>query len=133
LSAVTSRRSDIPQTVRIFSDPHTRLGYELDDTGTHVVSNFQTGSGAHPPSHSIGDGVVFPKIKRPGNEADHSPASSTAVKNAWNNNYASPYIFLVWIYVRVRILVGAGDFSFPEPLEDLPVGYSVGTGVVSWE
>jgi hypothetical protein len=53
----------------------------LDYTGTPVISKFHTVSGAHPPSNFIGAGVVFPRIKSPGSEADHSHASSTEVKN----------------------------------------------------
>jgi len=41
----------------------------------------QTGSGTHPASYPVGAGGSFPEIKRPGREADHSPPSSSEVKN----------------------------------------------------
>jgi hypothetical protein len=42
----------------------------------------QTGSGAHPASCTMGTGSPFPGAKaRPGRDADHSPPSSTEVKN----------------------------------------------------
>jgi hypothetical protein len=42
----------------------------------------ETGSGAHPASYPIGTGGPFPRGKaRPGRDADHSPPSSTGVKN----------------------------------------------------
>jgi hypothetical protein len=43
----------------------------------------QTGSGAHPASYPAGTRGFFPAMKRPGRETDHSPPSSTEVKNAW--------------------------------------------------
>jgi hypothetical protein len=42
----------------------------------------QTGSVAHPASYPIGTGALSPEVKRPAREADHSPQSSTEVKNA---------------------------------------------------
>jgi len=67
---------------------------ELDDRGSGVrfparSGNFSllhrvhTGSGAQPASYSFGTGGCFPGGRRPGREADHSPSSSTEVKNAW--------------------------------------------------
>jgi hypothetical protein len=42
----------------------------------------QTGSGAHPASCTMGNGDPFTEAKaRPGRDADHSPPSSTEVKN----------------------------------------------------
>jgi hypothetical protein len=42
----------------------------------------QTGSGAQPASYPMGTGGPFPGGKaRPGRDADHSPPSSTEVKN----------------------------------------------------
>jgi hypothetical protein len=67
--------------------------YGLDDRAIGVRSpaeakNFssilcvQTGSGAHPASCPMGTGDPFPGGKaRPGWDADHSPPSSTEVKN----------------------------------------------------
>jgi hypothetical protein len=43
---------------------------------------FQTGSGAHPASCTVGTGGPFPGGKaRPGHDADHSLPSSAEVKN----------------------------------------------------
>jgi hypothetical protein len=40
--------------------------------------SLHTDSGAHPSSYA---GALFPGVKRPGREADHSPPSSAEVKN----------------------------------------------------
>jgi hypothetical protein len=67
------------------------LGYGLDERGSRVrfpawAGNFslhhrvQNGSGAHPTSYSVGTRGSFPEVKRPKREADHSPPSSTEVK-----------------------------------------------------
>jgi len=41
-------------------------------------------------------------IKWLGSEADHSPPSSTAVKNACSYTSTPPYIFTAWCLVRQR-------------------------------
>jgi hypothetical protein len=65
------------------------LGYGLDDRRVRVpagAGNFslhyrvQNGSGAHPASYPLGTRGSFHGVKRPGREADHSPPSSTEVK-----------------------------------------------------
>jgi hypothetical protein len=67
------------------------LGYGLDDRGSRVrfparTGNFslhhrvKNGSGAHPASFPMGTRVYFPRVKRPGREADHSPPSRAEVK-----------------------------------------------------
>jgi hypothetical protein len=33
-------------------------------------------------------------VKRPGHEADHSPAASVEVKNAWSYTSTLPYVFI---------------------------------------
>jgi len=48
----------------------------------------QTGSGAHPAS--------YPGVRLPGCEVDHSPPSSSKVKNAWSYTSTSP-IRLHWV------------------------------------
>jgi hypothetical protein len=60
--------------------------YGLDDRGSIPDRGrgffFQTGSGAHPNSCTMGTGGPFPGGKaRPGRDADHSPPSSAEVKN----------------------------------------------------
>jgi hypothetical protein len=42
-----------------------------------------TDSGAHPASYPLGTGDSFPRIKRPGREANHLPATSVQVKKTW--------------------------------------------------
>jgi hypothetical protein len=77
------------------------LGYGLDDRGSRVrfperAGNFsphhrvQNGSGAHPASYLVGSRDSFPRVKRPGREADHSHPSSAEVKNAWSYTPTPP-------------------------------------------
>jgi len=40
--------------------------------------------------YPTGTGLFPPGVKRPGHEADHSPLSSTEVKNAWNSTCTLP-------------------------------------------
>jgi hypothetical protein len=66
--------------------------YGLDDRAIGVRSSagavdfsyslfFQTGSGAHPASCTMGTGGPFPEAKaRPWRDADHSPPSSAEVE-----------------------------------------------------
>jgi hypothetical protein len=44
------------------------------------------------------------RVKRPGSVADHSPLSSTKVKNAWNYTSTPPYVFMAWCLVKHRDL-----------------------------
>jgi hypothetical protein len=62
----------------------------------------QTASGAHSASYRMGTG-----IKRPGQEAEHSPPSSAEVKNAWSYTSTLPYVFMVWYLVKRK------DFILP--------------------
>jgi hypothetical protein len=63
-------------------------GYGLYDWGVipsrerdfSLFHSFRTGSPSHPASYPIGTGGSFPRIKRPGREADHSPLASAEVK-----------------------------------------------------
>jgi hypothetical protein len=48
-------------------------------------------------------GDVSPGVKRLSREADHSPPSSTEVKNAWCHISPHPYIFMAWCLVKYRI------------------------------
>jgi hypothetical protein len=57
----------------------------------HVV---QTGSGVHPTSYTMGTGSSFPRVKRPGREADHSPPTSAGVKKMWIYTSTPPYAFM---------------------------------------
>jgi hypothetical protein len=46
-----------------------------------ILCSVQTGSVAHSASYAMDTGAPFPEVKRPGREANHSPASSAEVKN----------------------------------------------------
>jgi hypothetical protein len=39
-------------------------------------------------------GDSFPLLKGPGREADHSPPTSTEIKNAWVDTSTPPYVFM---------------------------------------
>jgi hypothetical protein len=60
-------------------------GYELDGPGiesrlgARFFAHFQTGTGAHPASCTMGTGS-FPGVKRQGRGADHPSPSSAEVK-----------------------------------------------------
>jgi hypothetical protein len=41
-------------------------------------------------------------VKRPRREADHSPPSSTEVKNAWSYTSNPPYVFMAWCLVKAQ-------------------------------
>jgi hypothetical protein len=82
-----------PEGKLIFRDSSVgiALDYGLDDRGSRVrfpagAGNFslyhrvQNGSGAHPASYPMGNRGSFRGVKQPGREADHSPPSSTEVK-----------------------------------------------------
>jgi hypothetical protein len=66
--------------------------YGLDDRGVgvrdSVVSRIfssppgpdRLGSGDHPASYLTGTGAIYPGVKRPGRDADHSPPTNAEVK-----------------------------------------------------
>jgi hypothetical protein len=54
----------------------------------------QTGSGVHPNSYKMGTGDSFPRVKRQGREADHSPPTSAEVKKMWIYAFTPPYVFM---------------------------------------
>jgi hypothetical protein len=80
-------------------------GYGLDDQGErefesrqgkkfsllHIV---QTASGVHPTSYKMGTGGSFPRVKRQGREADHSPPTSAEVKKMWIYTSTPLYVFM---------------------------------------
>jgi hypothetical protein len=45
-------------------------------------------------------GIVSPRAKRSGREANHSPSSSAEVKNAWSYTSAPQYFFMAWCLVK---------------------------------
>jgi hypothetical protein len=83
-------------------------GYSLDTPRIGVgfsdglLYGLQTGSGAHPVSCSLGTMWYFHWVKRPGHEADHSPASSGAAKNAWGYTSTVAYIFTLWWWIKLK-------------------------------
>jgi hypothetical protein len=66
------------------------VGYGLDDRELESRQRLgiflftTTVWGAHPASYPVGIRGSFPGCKAAGDEADHSPPSSTEVKNAWS-------------------------------------------------
>jgi hypothetical protein len=46
-----------------------------------LLHSFKTGSGAHPASHKILPGALYPEAKRLGRDADHSLPSNAEVTN----------------------------------------------------
>jgi hypothetical protein len=76
-------------------------GYGLEDGGVRVpvgkefsFLHVQTDPGVHPTSYTMGNGVSFPGVKRPGREAEHSPSTSVEVKAMWVYTSTSPYVFM---------------------------------------
>jgi hypothetical protein len=66
------------------------------------VTTFRPALGpTHPPIQGI-PGALFPAVKRPGREADHSPPSSAEVKNVWRYTSTPPYVFMAWCLVKQR-------------------------------
>jgi len=55
----------------------------------------------HPPIQWVR--LLFPGVKRPEREADHSPPSSTKVKNAWSYTSTHPYVCMTWCLAKYRI------------------------------
>jgi len=64
----------------------------------YLLHCVQTGSGAHPSSYSMGNRSSY----TPGREADHLPPSSAEVKNTWSYTSTTPYVFMVWYFVKRR-------------------------------
>jgi len=48
----------------------------------------------------MGTGLLFPGVKRPGREVDHSPQSSAEVKNSRNYATTHQYILMAWCLVK---------------------------------
>jgi hypothetical protein len=54
----------------------------------------QTGSAAQPASYPMGNGALSSGVKRPGREADHSPATSAEAKKTLVYKPTPPYAFM---------------------------------------
>jgi hypothetical protein len=87
------------------------LGYGLEDRGSKVrfpagAGNFslhhrvQTGCWAHQHRIKWVPGALFPRVKQPGPEADHSPPPSAEVKNAWSYTSTHQYVFIPWCLAK---------------------------------
>jgi hypothetical protein len=119
---------NIMNPMYIDSSVGIELGYGLDDRDSRVRlpagagnsslhHRVQNGSGAHPAIQWV-PGALSLGIKRPGREADHSPPSSTGVKNAWSYTSTPQYVFIEWylvkqlyIYLYVHLAPGYRNFS----------------------
>jgi len=60
------------------------------------LQNVQTGSGAHSPSYSMGNGDNFPGVTLPEQEIDHSPQSGTKVRRSGAIPPLVLLDFMVW-------------------------------------
>jgi hypothetical protein len=59
-------------------------------------------SEAHPASCPIGTGGFSPGVKQLGHDAHHSSPSSVKVKNVWNCDSISLYVFMAQCFIRHR-------------------------------
>jgi hypothetical protein len=55
-------------------------------------------------------GGLYPEVKRPGLEADHSPPSSVKFKNKWNYTSIHTYASMAWrgintLYLNTVVLI----------------------------
>jgi hypothetical protein len=95
----------------------SQLSYGLDDRGEDflllVTASRPALGPTQPPIQWVSE-ALFPRIKRPGHEIDHSPPSSAEDKNcgaippllrmsSWCSAWLSRrYIFMVWCLVKQR-------------------------------
>jgi hypothetical protein len=85
----------------------------------------------------MGSGGSIPGVKRPEREADHSPPSSTEVKNAWSYTSTPLYVFMTWrlvkhrdsftfyIYLYIRVTLGECNNNMATSNLYLPSGLMV--------
>jgi hypothetical protein len=59
-----------------------------------LLRNVQTGVVAHSASYLMGTGGSFFEVKQPGCEGEHSPQSSTEIKNEWSSTSTTPHAFI---------------------------------------
>jgi hypothetical protein len=111
-----------PQKLYVKSTkPYTCMlsGYGLDDRGSFpgrgkdfFRHRVQTGSGAHLTSYPTDIGRWFLGDTAAGErEADHSPPSSTEVKNAWNYNPIPPHVLQGYFYFSGAIFKSSQMWS----------------------
>jgi len=56
-----------------------------------LLQHLRTGSGAHPPSYSMGT-FFHQRVKRPGLEFDHSGPPSAQIQNEWSYTSTPHYV-----------------------------------------
>jgi len=69
----------------------------------------------HPPIQWVLKGS-FPGVRQPDLEADHSPPSSAAVKNAWSYTSTPQYVFMALCSIKAQ---GQLSFTFTFTLINL--------------
>jgi hypothetical protein len=62
----------------------------------------RTALGPTQPPIQQASGALSLGVKRPGRETDHSPPSSTEVRNAWRYTSTPQYVFMAWCLVKHR-------------------------------
>jgi hypothetical protein len=80
----------------VYDPPPFLLGIFL------FTTEFRTAPGPTQPPIQWVSGALSLELKRPGREANHSPPSSTEVKNEWSYTSTPPYVFMGWCLVKHR-------------------------------
>jgi hypothetical protein len=105
--SVRGRNSSVSTVTRL---PAGQLGF--DSRQGHGIFLILTASrlalGPTEPPAQWETGALSPGVEMPGREADHSPASSAEVKNAWSYTSTLPYVLMAWCLVKCRV-----NFSLP--------------------
>jgi len=57
-------------------------------------------SGAQPASYPGGTEVLFPEVKRPAREVNHSPLSRVEIKNVWSYISTPQYDLMAWCLIK---------------------------------
>ena len=63
-----------------------------------------TGSGAHQTYSSMGAGVLSPRVKQLGDEADHSIPPSVKVRKQWNCTFTHSHVFVACKRTGLNVL-----------------------------
>jgi hypothetical protein len=88
----------------------TALGYGLNDRGfesrpgLEIFLFITVSRPALGPIQRV-PGTLSLRAKRPGREADHSPASSAEITDAWNYTFTPQYVFMAWCSVKAQGLI----------------------------
>jgi hypothetical protein len=80
---------------RRLGGPQSRSGHCSEDKNSLLLSGLE--------SPIIQLVAIYPRVERPGREADHSPPHSARVKNVWSYTSTCPYIFTTWCLIRQGI------------------------------